>query len=133
MEIAMKKQTSVALATAAALLAGVSVASAHPILPSGLPSGAMVAMWRQDTLTLSSAQQKTALHDLYTKALNQSAPSGFEATVGAVVPNSVTTAPVTSKAASDIPALKPYRFAMLQKKLVIVNPSDHKIAEVITR
>ena len=38
-----------------------------------------------------------------------------------------------AKAASDVPALKPYNFAMLQKKLVIVNPSDHKIAEVITR
>ena len=87
----------------------------------------------KDTLMLSNAQQKTAWHDLYTKALNQAAPSGFGAAVGAVVPKSVTTAPMPAKAASDVPALKPYNFAMLQKKLVIVNPSDHKIAEVITR
>ena len=50
-----------------------------------------------------------------------------------MVPNTVTTAPITSKAASDVPALKPYNFAMLQHKLVIVNPADKKIAEVITR
>ena len=43
------------------------------------------------------------------------------------------TAPVTAKAASDVPALKPYKFAKEQKKLVIVNPSDQKIADVITR
>ena len=87
----------------------------------------------KDTLMLSNAQQKTAWHDLYTKSLNQTAPSGFGAAVGAVVPKSVITAPMPAKAASDVPALKPYNFAMLQKKLVIVNPSDHKIAEAITR
>lgn len=65
-------------------------------------------------------------------SLNQTAPSGFNAIVGAVVPNSVTTAPVPSKAAGAVPSLKPYDFAILQKKLVIVNPSDNKIAEVIT-
>jgi hypothetical protein len=67
------------------------------------------------------------------KSLNQRAPSGFNATVGAVVPNGVKIAPVTGKAASDVPALKPYNFAMLQHKLLIVNPSDKKIAEVIAR
>jgi hypothetical protein len=49
-----------------------------------------------------------------------------------VVPKTVTTAPVNTKAAEAVPALKPYRFAMVQKKLIIVNPLDHKIAEVIT-
>jgi len=124
----MKTPTSTALAVAAVLLAGASAASA-----AGIQSSNAMSHPAKDTLTLSNAQQKTAWHDLYTKSLNQTAPSGFDAAVGAVVPNSVTTAPVPAKAASDVPALKPYRFAMLQKKLVIVNPSDHKIAEVITR
>ena len=31
------------------------------------------------------------------------------------------------------PPLKTYDFAMLQHKLLIVNPDDKKIAEVITR
>jgi len=128
MEIAMKTPTSVVLATAAVLLVGVAAASA-----GGIPSSNTMSPPAKDTLMLSNAQQKTAWRDLYTKALSQSAPSGFDATVGAVVPNGVTTAPVPAKAASDVPALKPYNFAMLQKKLVIVNPSDHKIAEVITQ
>lgn len=45
----------------------------------------------------------------------------------------MTTASVPRKAASDVPSLKPYDFAMLQKKLLIVNPADRKIAEVITQ
>ena len=116
----MKKQTSLALA-AAVLLAGVTAASAA------------TSPKASDTLNLSSTQQRTAWRDLTMPMLNQTTPSGFSPIVGAVVPNSVTTAPVPSKAASDVPSLKPYNFAMLQKKLVIVNPSDQKIAEVITR
>jgi hypothetical protein len=53
------------------------------------------------------------------------------AVIGARMPNSVVTAPVTAKAINDVPALKPYTFSMVQKKIVIVNPTDHKIATVI--
>jgi len=126
----MKARTLIALA-AAALLAGVAAASAAGMQQSS--AGANMAPPASDTLSLSSAQKKAAWKDLYTGSLNQKAPAGFTAVAGAVVPNSVTTAPITSKAVSDVPALKPYNFAMLQHKLVIVNPVDKKIAEVITR
>jgi len=119
----MKKQTSIALA-AAVLLAGVTTASAATMSNPATTGG---------TLSLTSAQQKAAWRDLYTPSLSQKAPAGFHATIGAVVPSSVTMAPIPSKTVSDVPSLKPYDFAMLQKKLVIVNPSDRKIAEVITQ
>jgi hypothetical protein len=86
-----------------------------------------------DTLTLTSAQRKKAWDDLYTGKLNQKTPSGFNATVGVALPSTIVTAPVTARAAGDVPALKPYKFAMVQEKLVIVNPSDGKIVDVITR
>jgi hypothetical protein len=130
-----KAQASIGLAVAA-LLAGVSVASAAGMASSSTPNASAATKMARpagDTLSLSSTQQHKAWKDLYVKSLNQTAPSGFNATVGAVVPNSVTIAPVTTKAASDVPALKSYNFAMLQHKLLIVNPNDKKIAEVITR
>ena len=127
----MKAQTAITLA-AAALLAGVSAASAAP-MEGATTHGAKMAPQASDTLTLTTAQRQKAWKDLYTSALNQKTPAGFKATVGAIVPSKVVTAPVTTKAASAIPALKPYKFAMVQKKLVIVNPKDRKIAEVITR
>lgn len=122
----MKTPTSFALA-AAVLLAGATAVSAAPLV------GGKMAPPAKDTLSLSAAQQKTAWNDLYTGVLNQKTPVNFNAKVGAVLPSGVTTATMTTKASSDVPVLKPYRFAMVQKKLVIVNPNDHKIADVITR
>ena len=53
--------------------------------------------------------------------------------MGAKVPNTIVIAPVTAQAGSDVPVLKPYSFAMVQKKLVIVNPSNRTIANVIAQ
>jgi hypothetical protein len=127
----MKKYTSIA-AVAALLLAVVSAASAAPILPAGLPAGGTLVAPARDTLNLTGAQQKTAWKDLYMKSLNQAAPSGYQVTVGAVVPKDIATGRMTAKASGDVPALKPYRFAQLGNKLAIINPTDSKIADVIT-
>ena len=101
------EETNIHRAAAAALLTGISVASAVTT------HNATMARLARDALNLTSAQQKTAWNDLFTGALNQKTPSGFNATIGAVVLYSVTSAPVTAKAASDVPVLKPYKFAMV--------------------
>ena len=111
--------TSIALAVAVALSAATVVAAATM---SQAPKAA-------DSLNLTAAQQKTAWQDLSTPPLNQSAK---DVDPGFVVPNSVQLAPMPPKAAGDLPVLKPYDFAMLHHKIVIVNPSDRVIAEVIS-
>ena len=100
-------KTQTAFAVAAALsLAGIAAASA-----AGMPSPALVpnagatakmAPPASDSLSLSAPQQHAAWNDLYVRSLNQETPAGFDATVGAVVPDSVSVAPVTIKAASDV-------------------------------
>jgi hypothetical protein len=134
----MKHKMSLALA-AAVLLAGISSASAAGTMSkassgsaatsSKMSSSAMAS----DSLNLTSAQRKTAWSDISKTAAAQTAPKGFDAKVGVVIPSSIKTSPVPVTTASDVPALRPYSFAMLQKKIVIVNPNDKKIAEVITR
>ncbi len=84
-----------------------------------------------DTLTLSSSQQKTAWNDLHTRN-HQNAPSGFTASVGTAVPSALFLKPVPTKTGSDIPAMRYYDFATVNGKLLIVNPSDRMIADVIT-
>jgi len=135
----MNKSTLAALS----VVAGISVASAGPAtsrdntnapaakMQSDKTQSANATAQSSDTLTLSDAQRKTAWQDLYMDSLNQNTPPGFDAVVGATVPNTIVIAPVTAQAGSDVPALKPYSFAMVQKKLVIVNPSNRKIANVI--
>jgi Protein of unknown function (DUF1236) len=143
-EIAMNKPSLAALSLAV-LMAGVSAASAGPAMSrdnANAPAAKTQSNKTQstnapaqsgDTLTLSDAQRKLAWQDLYMDSLNQNTPPGFDAVVGATVPNTIVITPVTAQAGGDVPALKPYSFAMVQKKLVIVNPSNRKIANVIAQ
>jgi hypothetical protein len=122
----MMKQATFALA-AAMLLSGAAVASAAGVASSH--SGIMPRAG--DTLSLNSTQQKTAWNDMNTQATDQNA-TGFTAEVGAVVPSALKIQSVPSKAARAVPALRPYDFAKFQGKLLIVNPTDKKVVEVIT-
>jgi hypothetical protein len=107
--------------------------AASPNAPGVNATNAKPSVQANVTLSLSDAQRQAAWQDLYMDSLNQSTPPGFDAVVGATVPNTIVIVPVTAQAGSDVPALKPYSFAMVQKKLVIVNPGNRKIAGVIAR
>jgi hypothetical protein len=119
----MRKFASAAIA-AALLLSGVSVASAASHMSTAAAS---------DTLNLSATQQKSVWKDLSRHATNQSPPSGFNATVGQAIPSGISTYPLPRQAARDVPAVKPYRYAMLQDKVLLVNPADKKIADVVQK
>jgi len=97
------------------------------------PADAAMSPPAKDRLSLSSTEQKTAWNDLNSEATKQKAPPSFFRAIGEVVPSSVTLQAMPAKAAGDVPSLRPYNFAMIEGKLLIVNPSDRKIAEVITR
>src|ERR1700692_3268285 len=108
----MKKSAPVAVA-AVWLLSGVSVASAASHMSNRSGNSAAAS----DKLALSSAQQKSVWNDISSHAATQSAPSGFNAAVGTAIPAGVSTYPLPRQAARDVPAVKPYRYAMLQDKL----------------
>jgi hypothetical protein len=124
----MKKSVSVAVA-AMLLLSGVSVASAASHMANRSGSSAAAS----DKLDLSSAQQKSIWNDISRQATNQNAPPDFNPAIGMAIPDGVNTYPLPRQAARDVPAAKPYRYAMLQDKVLIVNPSDKMIADVVTR
>ncbi|HEY2533661.1 MAG TPA: DUF1236 domain-containing protein [Xanthobacteraceae bacterium] len=84
-----------------------------------------------DTVTLSAAQRSAAWKDLSKHATNQDA-AGFDATIGALVPDTVEIEPIPSDVTANNPSLKPYCFAMVDHKLVIVDPSNKVIAYVLT-
>jgi hypothetical protein len=124
----MKARTALLLATTV-LLSGVTAASAASMSPA---SSSTMSQHASDTLNLTSTQRKAALKDLNSEYVKQRLPAGFTAAVGSVVPSAIIIEPVPSKAASDVPSLRPYDFAVVQGKVLIVNPSDRKIADVIT-
>ena len=120
----MKPQTAIALA-AAVLLCGATAASAE------VASSHSGAAKTDSMLSLTMTQQKKAWNDM-SSASAQNAPSNFNAAPGTAVPNTLKVRAVPSKAARDLPVLRSYDFAKIQGKLLIVNPKDRTIAEVIT-
>jgi Protein of unknown function (DUF1236) len=122
------KRASITLA-AAVLLAGVSAASAATMQSPS--SNATMSRQPSDTLNLTIKQRNVAWNDLHGQT-EQKAPLSFHATTGATVPSSIKLQPVPSKLASAVSSLKPYDFAMIRGKLVIVNPSDKKVAAAMS-
>jgi hypothetical protein len=126
---------------AIALLAGVSVASAAGMSKSSTSkpatTGSASSMSQpvaKDSLSLSASQQQTAWKDISAQATKESAPASFTAKVGVAVPSELATHPVPVSTASKVPELRPYQYTLLSSnKLLIVNPSDKKIAEIITQ
>jgi hypothetical protein len=115
----MKNRTTVVTA-AALLLCGAATASAatttHPT----------------DTVILSATQRRAVWKDLHKQATNQSA-AGFDATIGTFLPGTVKIAPIPNRVATAAPSLRPYDFAMVDHKLVIVDPTNKVIANVLTK
>ena len=76
---------------------------------------------------------KGVWNDLSKQATNQNV-AGFDATTGTFVPNAVKMKiqPIPSKATADNPSLRPYDFAIVDHKLVIVDPTNSVIADVLT-
>lgn len=119
-------KSSTALAVAAALLSGAMLASA----PASAALFSSLAKAAADSLTLSSQQQKTAWNDL-NRAATSNAPSSFQPSTSSALPSTVTVHAIPSKTATAVPALGAYDYAKVNGKLLIVNPHDMMIAEVI--
>jgi hypothetical protein len=115
----MKKQTAIISATAL-LLCGVTTA------------WAATEMHGSDTVILSAAQRKAVWNDLSKQATNQNA-SSFDGMTGTFVPSSVKIEPIPSKATANNPQLRPYDYAMVDHDLVIVDPTNKVIVDVLKK
>jgi hypothetical protein len=99
---------------------------------SSTPMQSMAKM-AKDHLSLTRRQQRTAWRDISKEATSQAAPQKFAASVGTTVPADISIQSVPAKVATRISKLKPYDYALLHGKLLIVNPTDKKVVDVIRR
>jgi Protein of unknown function (DUF1236) len=63
---------------------------------------------------------------------SEKAPSGFMPQVGAALPSSMPLQTLPHKVGNAVPAVKPYKYAMLHSQLLIVDPSTKKIVAIIS-
>jgi hypothetical protein len=89
----------------------------------------------KDALSLTSAQQRTAWESISRHGTIQFAASSFttSVSVGATLPASITPHIFPAEAVARVPGLRPYDYALLRNKLLIVSPEDRKIVAVIHR
>jgi hypothetical protein len=99
---------------------------------SGKAASSAGAVHGTDTVILSAVQRRALWNDLGKQAANQNA-SGFEAQTGTFVPGSVEIEPMPGKAAANNPQLRPYDYAMVDHDLVIVDPANKVIADVVKK
>jgi hypothetical protein len=127
----MRNATRLTVA-AVALLSGISVASAASMSKSTTTGFASPMSTPSDRLSLTSSQQKMAWKDISGQAVKETAPAKFIVKVGAAVPKELGTKPVPVSTANKVPALRTFQYALLDSnKLLIINPTDHKVAEII--
>lgn len=112
----------------AAAAADNSAMSRHSSMSSTTSSTASMA---KDSLSLTTAQEKLAWRDLGQRAASQRAASDFSPSVGMTVPNNIALRSIPRTVASRLPTLKPYQYARLPNELLIVNPIDKKVVDVI--
>ena len=125
------------IATVAAIVLASGITTAYAaeygsaMSKSSKPS-AMHSMARPG-LELTAAQQKLAWKDIGNNSTAQSTPANFTASVGATVPTDITLRPIPSNLGRQVGALKPYDYALFKSEILIVNPTDKKVVDVINR
>jgi Protein of unknown function (DUF1236) len=120
----------IALAAAAALASGAGAASAAGQHATSNDSASMQTT-PKDNLALTRSERRIVWRDISRQANKETAPANFTAKVGATVPDDLSIQPMPSQVTSRVSALKAYDYALLPKELLIVNPTDKKVVNVI--
>lgn len=123
---------------AIALLSGFTLAAAADTGMSASTCSAKgrlassASLWQPtNKLSLPVEQRVTAWEDIRQQGTTAKAPAGYVAKVGAAVPDTIATHPVPISTSNDVPKLGPYEYALFSNELLIVNPNDKTVAEII--
>ncbi len=117
-----------------ALLASVGVASAQSPTSPATPAPAAKSQdsMKQGGSLQLNAQQKAAIFQSVTKEKVKSPPpANMQVSVGAQVPASIELYPLPANVVSEVPATKSYKYTVAQNQVLIVDPTNMKIVDVI--
>lgn len=123
---------------AVAMLAGAGVAAAADSAPrnftahqhSSSTTGSATNA-TNNGLKLTNTQERVVYLSVTQRRTRPSAPEGFTAAVGAVVPASIRLRPLPRNAVKQVPELEAYDYAILPDQVLIVDPVAKTIVAVI--
>jgi hypothetical protein len=111
-----------------------SIVAAVLLCSGGLAwtAGAGTPLRISDNLVLTGAQENLIWQWLGRRASTVAAlPAGFQPSLYGVVPPSVALHPLPSELTRRIPMVSPYEYATLGNLVLIVNPADRTIVDII--
>jgi hypothetical protein len=87
-----------------------------------------------DILALTGAEEHLIWESVVTaESAPTRAPSGFVAMLDSAVPASLTLHEIPTSVIDRIPELEGYKYTIVDNELLIVNPADMKIVDIITQ
>jgi hypothetical protein len=128
------------MAAAISLLAmigtiGVAVAQAPDPLPGGAPRSSSVGQGANATPAVQlTPAQKSAIYDAVSRERSKiTPPPNFRASVGAEVPGSIELYTLPPEAVANAQAASNYRYTMVNNEVVLVDPLNLKVVDIIRR
>jgi hypothetical protein len=82
-------------------------------------------------LKLTTAQKQTIYTSISNQKQKETAPPTFRAALGAVVPSSVELQALPKTIVELIPELKDYEYAMVANQVLLVDPKNKQVIEII--
>ena len=126
----MHKASIVALATMLWLVGTTAYSQAQ--LQQAPPQQVPPALERPVTPKLNlSLEQRFTIREIIKDKKAEGAAVDARAAVGDPVPQGVTTQPMPSDVAQKVPQVKAHRYFLTAQDIVIVDPKDNRVAEVI--
>ena len=116
-------------ATIALLLLG----GAAPAVAQDPPThpGAEANPARVPNLKLTAAQKQTIYSSISSQKQKETAPPTFHMAVGVAVPGSIELQPLPKTIVDLIPELKDYQYAMVANQVLLVDPKNKQVVEII--
>lgn len=131
--------TAVACLGAAAVAFAAQTQTSNPNLPGAVGGNPATDSAGSDTgvsgavqqKPLLSPEQRSAIYAEVIKDPSKSSPQRFSAVVGADVPPMIELYALPDDATAIVPAVKLYKYTMVDDKVVVVDPTKMRIVDVI--
>ena len=120
------RQASIYAATAATLIAGLTGANAQTTVITREPVQTQTVVTATRPLELTPVQRQTVYRTIVQKRVAP-APSTVTYRVGTRVPQTTTLYDVPETVGVEVPAIRSYKYMMVNDRVVLVNPATSEV------
>ena len=122
------RQTAINAAIASALLAGATAANAQTTVITREPVQTQTVVTTEGPLRLTPVQRRTIYRTIVRERVAQPQPT-VEYRVGTRVPPTAQLYAVPDEVAVEVPAVKTYRYMMVNNRVVLVDPATGEVVD----